>query len=376
MAGWALQPAFGLVFAWGVAVPFVRAQEHWPAVLLGAVFSATPLGYGTGTLLGGRLADRLPPRRLCWAGLGLLALGFGIAFLLPGGFTFVVFYAAVALGLGGGVAMTGAVAAAVQVHPRHAGGVGGALTAAYAAGAIFEAPLVALLAPRLGWLGALRLVGVAVALVAALGLLLMPDVRKGKLPHDAPLPAGQLQLLRRPLIWSGSLMILLSAMLGPFLAVNLVADASLHGLARWLGTAGLVGFSIGNTLSRLAAGLASDRLGVDRVVLVVLGLDLVAALLLWSSSTALTILVAGVAGGTALGSAAGVLSRMAHDSAPDAPNSALGVLFAGYAAGAVLGPLLGAVVGGSAAWLAVGAPALGGLVVLAGRRALRPSGRP
>ena len=67
---------------------------------------------------------------------------------------------------------------------------------------------------------------------------------------------------------------------------------------------------------------------------------------------------------------------MAHDSAPDAPNSALGVLFAGYAAGAVLGPLLGAVVGGSAAWLAVGAPALGGLVVLAGRRALRPSGRP
>jgi len=376
VAGLALQLAFGLVFAWGTVVPFVRSQEHWPAVLLGAVFSATPLGYGTGTLLGGRLADRLPPRRLCWAALGLLALGLGVAFLFPSGFTFVVFYAGVALGLGGGVALTGAVAAATQVYPRHAGGVGGALTAAYAAAAIFEAPLIALLAPRLGWLGALRLVAVTVAVVAALGLTLMPNLPRARRHPDAPQPVGQLQLLRRPLIWSGGLVILLGATLGPYAAVNLVADANLHRLAPWLGTAGLVGFSFGNAFSRLAAGLAADRLGVDPVVLVVLGLDLLTAGLLWSSSTPLTILLAGLAAGTALGSAAGVLSRMARNAAPDAPNTAFGILFAAYAVGAVVGPLLGAVVGGSAAWLAVGAPALAGLAVLAGRRRLRTAAHP
>ena len=48
-AGLALQMAFGLVFAWGEVAPYVRAVDHWPPWLLGAVFSGTPLGYGTGT---------------------------------------------------------------------------------------------------------------------------------------------------------------------------------------------------------------------------------------------------------------------------------------------------------------------------------------
>ncbi len=106
-AGLALQLAFGIVFAWGAVVPLIRAQEHWPPVLLGAVFSATPAGYGIGTAIGGRLGERLPPRRLCWASLGLLWAGFAVAFTLPGGLTFVVAYAFLALGVGGGVALTG-----------------------------------------------------------------------------------------------------------------------------------------------------------------------------------------------------------------------------------------------------------------------------
>jgi len=350
-------------------VPFVRAEEHWPAVLLGAVFSATPLGYGVGTLVGGRLADRLPPRRLCWSGLGLLFAGFAVAFLFPSGFTFVVFYAGLALGLGGGVALSGAVAAAADVYPAYAGTVGGALTAAYAAAAIFEAPLVSRLAPELGWLDALRAVGLGVALLAAACLLLMPALPPVHLPHDAP--AGQLGLLRRPLIWSGALVILLGATLGPYTAVNLVADASAHHVALWLGTAGLVGFSVGNALSRLGAGVVSDRLGVHGVVLVVLGLDLLTALVLWASSTPAAILLAGLTGGTALGGGAGVLSRMARQAAPDAPNTAFGIVFAGYAAGAFIGPLLGSLVGGSLAWLAVGAPALAGLAVLGLRSRVR-----
>ena len=92
-AGLALQLAFGLSLAWGEVAPYIRAADHWPPVLLGAVFSATPLGYGTGALIGGRLADRLPPRRLCWAGLGLLGAGFAVAFTHPSGLTFVAFYA-------------------------------------------------------------------------------------------------------------------------------------------------------------------------------------------------------------------------------------------------------------------------------------------
>jgi len=71
-----LQFAFGVVYSWGALAPFVERDQHWPALLISAVFSATPVGYGTGIVVGGRLADRLPPRRLCWAGLVLLAAWF------------------------------------------------------------------------------------------------------------------------------------------------------------------------------------------------------------------------------------------------------------------------------------------------------------
>jgi len=74
-----LQFAFGLVYSWGALAPFVQRDLHWPALLLSAVWSATPIGYGSGIVIGGRLADRLPPRRLCWTGLGLLAVGASIA---------------------------------------------------------------------------------------------------------------------------------------------------------------------------------------------------------------------------------------------------------------------------------------------------------
>src|SRR5207237_4216735 len=145
-------------------------------LLVGAVFSGTPLGYGVGMLVGGRLADLLPPRRLCWAAIALFALGLAVAFLLPGGLTFVVFYAMLGLGIGGGLAMAGSLAAGAHVYPRRVGAVGGALTAAYAAGGLVQLPIATQLAPAIGWLAALRILGVASVLGAALLLTLLPAV--------------------------------------------------------------------------------------------------------------------------------------------------------------------------------------------------------
>jgi len=87
-----LQFAFGMVYSWGAVAPYVQQEAHWPAVVVSAVFSATPIGYGTGIVIGGRLADRVPPRRLCWAGLALLASGLAIALSFPSELTFTFFY--------------------------------------------------------------------------------------------------------------------------------------------------------------------------------------------------------------------------------------------------------------------------------------------
>jgi len=370
-AGLALQLAFGLVFAWGAVVPLVRAREHWAPVLLGAVFACTPAGYGVGTALGGRLADRLPPRRLCWAGLALLGAGFAVTFAAPSGLTFAVAYAFVALGLGGGVALTGSVAALAQVLPARAGAAGGAASAAYAASAIFQAPLIAALAAHLGWLGALRAVGVGMAALAAGLLALMPALPAAASFRAAPPPGT---LLRSPAVWTGFLVACCGATFGAFAIVDLASEALSRHLGAALATTAVVVFAVGNTAGRMVAGLGADRLGAGRVVAVVFLLELGASLLLFAGVGAATALVAALAAGAALGGDAGSLSRMGADAAPGRPHAAFGLVFAGFTTGAFLGPIAGSLVGTPAAWLVTAGPALAGLTLLAVRARL--PGRP
>lgn len=66
ISGLILQFVFGMAYTWGAVVPYVRLHGHWSSLLISAVFSGTPLGYGIGIVIGGWLADRSPPRRLCW----------------------------------------------------------------------------------------------------------------------------------------------------------------------------------------------------------------------------------------------------------------------------------------------------------------------
>jgi MFS family permease len=376
-----LQQAYGLAFAWGVLAPHLRSEAGWPAVLVGAVFSATPLGYGIGTVVGGRLAERVPLRRICLAGVVLLVVGAGVALTLPAPPTFILCYGLLALGVGGGLALTGSVPAVVRLAPARAGAAGGAITAAYAAAAIVQAPVLARLIPLLGWLDALRLLVALLAALAVVALLLMPrplpaGPAGGREPR--PRPPSQLALLRRPRVWSGDLLVLVAALLGPYAAVNVAGEAQASQLPAWVGPTAVALFSLGNAGGRLASGATADRLGVDRVAAAVLASDAAAAVLFALGPPVGPFLAAAVAAGAGLGGAAGLPSRMAADAAPDAASSAFGLLFAGYATGALLGPLAGAAGGGgSASWAIVGLPVLAGfgLLALRGTGALRGSTR-
>jgi MFS family permease len=368
-----LQFAYGLVYVWGVLAPYVRAEAHWPPLLLGAVWSATPLGWIAGIIISGRVADRQPPRRLLWIGLGISSAAFLVAFGAPSGFSLVVFYAGLGLGLGGALAMAGSVAAGAQAFPRHLGAVGGAMTGSYAVAALVQVPIAAALAPHLGWLGTLRLMGVGLMLLAAACLLVMPSLPPPPQAANA-LPAARLAtlgLLRRPAIASGCLVELCAGPLGAFAFVNLAAHAGGLGFGPALAAAALTGVGAGNTVARLAAGAASDRFGVHPVLLGMLLCSIAGAILLLRPQPP-ALLLAAVAFGTGYGGAAGVISRLAAQAAPGTPNSAFGLVFAGYSTGSCLGPLLGSMLPLSLAWGVLALFPVAGLGVLAYRWRLAP----
>lgn len=368
-----LQPAFGLVFAWGAVVPHAL-RDGWSPLLVGAVFSATPFGYGIGTILGGRLGDRLPPQRLCWASLGLLGAGFLVTFTWPSGVTFVACYGFAALGVGGGVALAGGVAALGQAFPAHRGSAAGAATATYAASAVVQIPIVSAAVAALGWKSALAAVGGAAGLIAAAALVPMPSLPAPGVRRAGPAPSIG-ALVRRPLVWTAFLAVFAASTFGPSAAVNVGAAAATRGLGAAIATAAVVLVAAGNAAQRLVGGWASDHLGVDRLLAAMLALELTGAILLFVRGTALSFLAGALAAGLALGGA-GLVGRLAAEGAPDAPSSAFGLVFAGYTLAALSGPLVAALAGLPAGWLVVGLPALGGAAVLAVRGRLRPAGAP
>ena len=362
-----LQFSLGLVYVWGAMAPYARAHDRWSPLLIGAVWSAGPLGYGAGILVAGRLADRLPPRRLCWASLAMMAAGLAVTFAIPAGLTFPVFYSGVGLGLGGGVGMAGSVAAGVQAFPRRAGLAGGAATSAYALAALVQVPVASGLAPEIGWVNTLRVMGSVLVVLAALALLLMPALPIPARAAEAGSVQAPLAMLRRPLVWTAFAAELATGIVGSAAFVNLVTYARALGVALALATAALTAMAVGNAVGRLAGGAAADRLGVDTVLLAVLGMNLVAVILLWQLSEA-NVLAAGLTAGLAFGGGAGILPRLGARAAPGAPNSAFGLIFLGYSSGAFSGPLLMALTGLSMrSWLLMAAFPIAGFAVLAYR---------
>ncbi|HLZ62807.1 MAG TPA: MFS transporter [Ktedonosporobacter sp.] len=350
-----LQLAFGLVYSWGAVVPYVRQYDHWSPLLTSAVFSAGPLGYATGMIISGRLAEYAPPRRLCWTGAGLMVGGFAITFLFPSSFTFILFYAAIGLGLGGAIAMAGSLAAGITLFPTRVGTIGGALTGSYALAALIEAPLVGALAMTSGWLNALRVVGSGVALMAVVMVLLMPSV-----PRSRPVQAGRNsisfpQLMGRKAIWIAILLEATATPLGSYAFAAIAAYTHGLRLEPWMAAVAIIAVAAGNALGRIVGGTASDYFGIKSVFLVICGANLVAAILLYRTGGDLVVLLAAFLAGIGFGGPAGVLSRLASASAPDAPHAAFGLLFAGFAFGAFYGPLLGSAVGGTIGWLVLGA---------------------
>ena len=366
-----LQFAFGLVYSWGALAPFVQRDLHWHPLLVSAVFSATPIGYGTGIVIGGRLADSVPPRRLCWAGLALLAIGGGVALAAPSGPTFVLLYSMLGLGLGGGLGLAGSIAAGRHAMPGRAGTVSGLVTGAYAIAAPLQVPVISVLAGSVGWLPTLRGMGAAMLAIAALTLTAMPAIPRPARPAtdglDHPSPGA---LLRRPRLLTAILLEVMGTPLGAFAFVSAASYARGLQLAAVVATAAITAVAVGNVVGRVAGGAVSDRVGVDRVMAAVLLLDLVAAGVLFAHPGGLGVVTGALLAGVGFGAPAGVIGRLSEDAAPDAPNTAFGLIFGGFAAGAGSGSLLGAAIGGNVAWAVLGIPALAGLGVVALRRRL------
>jgi MFS family permease len=374
------QFAFGLSFAWIAVAPSAIGQSHWSPLVIEAIYALTPLSSAVTFLFSGRLVAMISLRRLCWVGMSLLITGLAVAFSFPNEFTFIVFYAMLALGVGYGITLAASLAAAAQIFPRRIGTVGGALSAAYGLAAVVEVPVLAGLTISYFWIDALRLVGISATALAVVALAFMPAF-----PPTHERPVGGIipfRLLTHPRVLSEVVLIMVAVPLGSYALSQVGIYAQDLRLAAVVSTAAVIIAAIANTTGRFTSGLLSDYIGVNRVIMIIVLMDAVGGIALWRTSAAAILLISAGAVGFACGGLGGTVPRLAVDARPDAFNAVSGLLFAAYALGGFIGPLLGSLLGGgSLAWSVLASITMISLIITALRmiyihRSLRKSEEP
>ena len=225
---------------------------------------------------------------------------------------------------------------------------------------------------ELGWRAAFAAMAVAGALVLTLVLWTLPRAEQS---DDVPSLSGQLHILRgraislgllaNCVLMTGSMMML--TYLAPYLAATTTAGVDVRALAFGLaGVAGIAGIWFG--------GLATDRWGADRALLVGVGAIVVAMTALWvlwgarPAPVPLVLVVTTVWGGMAFWNSPAIQTRL-HALAGPVAGQALALnasgTYLGVATGAAIGGLVLSGIGPGVLPLVAAGFAIGALVLLA-----------
>ncbi len=107
-----------MVASWGPVLPFIAAQTQTEMGSIGVVFSARAVGVFFGSLLGGRIYDRVPGHPLLGGALLLLAASFSLVPLIQQ--LWLLLLLIVIMGLAAGIIISGSNTLLMWVHADNA----------------------------------------------------------------------------------------------------------------------------------------------------------------------------------------------------------------------------------------------------------------
>ena len=310
-----------------------RADVSWIFGLSGFVY------FVLGTL-GGILADRYGPRRVCSVGMVLIALGLlGTSWASALWMVYISY--GLLVGLGIAFVYTPSIASVQPWFTLRRGLAGGIASSGIGAGTLLVPVLVAMAMGEMPWREAMRVLALV---VLVLGLLASGLLRRAPAAGQIGGTASGLSLretLRTPTFrWFYLAVVLASpVMFIPFAHLSASArDLGLHETLA-VGLVGLIG--IGSLVGRFAIGLLADRLGRAQT-LVLMQLSMALSYLLWAAAGGHTLLAMfALWFGLSYGSIVSLLPAICMDYfGGKAVASVVGALYSGAAVGNLLGPVL------------------------------------
>ncbi|HMQ34974.1 MAG TPA: MFS transporter [Chloroflexaceae bacterium] len=274
----------GIRAAPGVLIVPLELDMGWSRTLIATAVSVGLLLFGFAGPLAGWLVDRMGPRAVMLAGLGLMAFSMVASALMQTAWQMMLFWGAVsglATGLVGAVMGT---AVANRWFYARRGLVLGIFGAATSAGQLIFLPAIVWVVAQIGWRGASYILAAIAAALLPLVFLAMRDrpADVGQLPYgltQPPPPAprpdalGVMALaLRAPAFWLlAATFFICGATSNGLVGTHLVPHAVDHGMTQATAAGALALMGMMNFVGTLGSGWLTDRYDPRKLLAVYCG---------------------------------------------------------------------------------------------------------
>ena len=294
IAAIAIQLCLGTAYVWSIFQNGIAASIFGgDNAAAGLTFSLLLATLTVGSVLGGKLQDKIGSRFVVIIGGGILALGFFLAsFASPSAPWLLWLTYGFMGGVGMGFTYSTTIACAQKWFPDKRGFITGVIVAALGLGGVLFTPIIESLITAFGGVGVgelptFRVLSLIFLVVCTVGGLFVNNPPQGYLPQGYTPPktgsAGAVnlspaQVLREPSFYILTASLALACMGGLMMIGFAKPIAIAKGLAS-TATIGVLVISLFNSFGRLFWGWVSDRLGRRNTLILILGGTAVCALL-------------------------------------------------------------------------------------------------
>ncbi len=349
-----VQLALGAVYAWSVFVNPLISQMGWSRTQTALPFIVTVGVLFIGTLVGGRIQDRIGPRPVVLAGGIIYSVGVMLASLVstPDQLWLLVLTYGVVAGLGLGVGYIVPIAMLVKWFPDKRGLITGIAVAGFGAGALITAPVANRLMVADDVSQVFLPLGLAYLVATILGGAFFRNPSAGyRVPGfdgSRARVAGTVhsfklgEALRTPQWYRLTAILALNVTAGIAL-ISQAAPAAVEitGMSA-ASAASLVGvFAVFNGAGRVVWGWTSDFIGRMRVFLAIFAVQVLCFALLPGAMSVTLFVVLGSLVYLCYGGGFGTMPATAADFfGPDNAGGIYGAMIVGWSIGGVVGPLV------------------------------------
>jgi len=308
--------SIGVLYAWSVISSRLTAPEYdggwgWSSSQAGLPYTVAIIVFATAMLIGGRLQDKIGPRRVVTVGGALSGLGVMLSGLVGNSVIGITLcfgvIAAIGMGFGYGCVTPPALK---WFHPSKKGLISGLIVGGFGLSAVYYAPLTSMLLDNFGIGSTLLYLGIGILVVSVFFARLIKNPPTGYVP-DTPAKLKQKaaktlptvdytfkQMLKTRRFYMMFLMFVLASSVGLMIIGNISRIAQNQiGITDATVLAMLVSFlAVTNTVGRVIGGMMSDKIGRINSLYVLLVLYAVnmGAFMLYNSLPMLIIGIIGI----------------------------------------------------------------------------------